>query len=152
MVVLTCVVPYCMHLLPIWAPSCSQPLVKKILGHPVEISAHISPTVAALAAAAAHPDWQCLDDIDVPLLQHPLSLAIDEAQHQNLLLSATSVRSRGLVLSMSLPHAGDWLNVVPSSSLGLKLQDRKLGLGGCSLRTRETELRTRIHETFFLFV
>ena len=103
----------------------SQPLVEKILGHPVDISTHISPAVAALAASAARPDWQCLDDIDVPLLQHPLSLAIDEAQHQNLLLSATSVRSRALVLSTSLPHAGDWLNVVPSPSLGLKLQDRE---------------------------
>ena len=79
----------------------------KILGHPVDISTHISLAVAALAAAAARPDKQCLDDIDVPLLQYPLFLAIDEAQHQNLLLSATSVRPRALVLSTSLPHAGD---------------------------------------------
>ena len=47
---------------------CSQPLVEKILSHPVDISTHASPAVAALATAAARPDWQCLDDIDVPLL------------------------------------------------------------------------------------
>ena len=89
----------------------SQPLVKKKLSHPVDISTHISPAVAALAAATACPDWQYLNDIDVTLLQHLLSLAIDEAQHQNLLLSTTSVCSQALVLSTSLPHAGDWLNV-----------------------------------------
>ena len=103
----------------------SKPLVEKILGHPVDISSHISPAVVALAEASARPDWQCLDDIDATLRQHALSLAIDKALHHTLLASATSVRSWALVLSTSLPHAGDWLNVVPSPSLGLKLQDRE---------------------------
>ena len=100
----------------------SQPLVERILGRPADISPHTSPAVAALATAAAR---QCLDDIDVPLRQHPLSLAIDKALHQNLLSSSPSIRSRALALSSSLPHAGDWLNVVPSPSLGLHLQDRE---------------------------
>ena len=103
----------------------SQPLVERILGRPADISPHTSPAVAALATAAARPDWQCLDDIDVPLRQHPLSLTIDKASHQNLLSSSPSIRSRALALSSSLPHAGDWLNVVPSPSLGLHLQDRE---------------------------
>ncbi len=32
---------------------------------------------------------------------------------------------RALTLSTSLPHGGDWLNVIPSSTLGLHLQDKK---------------------------
>ena len=34
-----------------------------------------------------------------------------------------SIRSGALALSSSIPHAGDWLNVVPSSALGLHLHD-----------------------------
>ena len=52
-----------------------------------------------------------------------MSHSIDEASFQLLLSSAPSTRSRALVLSSALPHAGDWLNVVPSPSLGLHLQD-----------------------------
>ena len=92
----------------------SQPLVERIFGRPADISPHTSPAVAALATAAARPDWQCLDDIYVPLRQHSLSLAIDEASHQNLLSSTPSIRSRALALSSSLPHAGDWRNVMLS--------------------------------------
>ena len=44
----------------------SQPLVERIFGRPADISPHTSPAVAAFATAAARPDWQCLDDIDVP--------------------------------------------------------------------------------------
>ena len=37
------------------------------------------PTVTALVTAANRPDWQSLEDIDAPLQQYHLSLAIDEA-------------------------------------------------------------------------
>ena len=53
-----------------------------------------------------------------------LSLAIDEALHQRLLSSAPSTHARTLALSSVLPHAGDWLNGVPSAALGL-LHDRE---------------------------
>ena len=65
------------------------------------------------------------EDIDLPLRQLSLSQAIDNASHRLLVSSATSIRSRALALSSSLPHAGDWLNVIPSSSLGLHLQDQE---------------------------
>ena len=42
-----------------------------------------------------------------------------------ILSSAPDVRSRALVLSSALPHAGDWLNVVPSTSLDLHLHDKE---------------------------
>ena len=105
--------------------SASKPLVEQILGHPAGPSPHTSPAVSALATAAAHPEWSSLDDINVPLQQRSLSLSIDEASFQHLLFSAPSIRSRALALSSSLPHAGNWLNVVPSTSLGLHLQDRE---------------------------
>ena len=111
--------------------STSKPLVERILGHPPGPSPHTSPAVSALATAAAHPDWSSLDDINVPLHQRSLSLSIDEACFQRLLTSAPSIRSRALALSSSLPHAGDWLSVVPSISLGLHLQDREFR---CCLR------------------
>ena len=109
----------------------SSALVERILGHSAGPSPQTSPAVSALATAAAHPDWSSLDDIDVPLHQRSLSLSIDEASFQRLLSSAPSIRSHALALSSSLPHAGDWLNVVPSTSLGLHLQDREFR---CCLR------------------
>ena len=103
----------------------SQGVVEKMLGHALILSPHTSSCVAALSTAASRPDWQTLEDIDVPLHQHSLSLAIDEASHQGLLSSAPSTRSHALALSSALPHAGDWLNGIPSAALGLHLQDRE---------------------------
>ena len=40
-----------------------------------------------------------------------------------LVTGAQDSRSRALALSTAIPHAGDWLNVVPSRALGLHLQD-----------------------------
>ena len=67
----------------------------------------------------------------MPLQQHSLSLAIDEAAHQRLLSSAPSSRDSALAHSSALPHAGDWLNGVPSAVLGLHLHDQEFR---CCLR------------------
>ncbi|CAI8054079.1 hypothetical protein GBAR_LOCUS29556 [Geodia barretti] len=40
-----------------------------------------------------------------------------------LLSSAPDTRCLALAQSCSLPHAGDWLNAVPSPSLGLHFMD-----------------------------
>ena len=111
--------------------SATAPLVERMLGHSVGPSLHTDSAVMALATAAAHPDWHRLGDIDVPLHQRSLSLSIDEASFQHLLSTAPSIRCRALALSSSLPHAGDWLNVLPSPSLSLHLQDREFR---CCLR------------------
>ena len=50
----------------------SQLLVEQILGHPPGPPPHIRSALSPLASAAVHPDWQSLDDIDVPLHQHSL--------------------------------------------------------------------------------
>ena len=67
----------------------------------------------------------------MPLKQQPLSAAIDEALHQHLLSTVPSVRARALALSSALPHAGNWLNGIPSSTLDLHLQDQEFR---CCLR------------------
>ena len=66
-----------------------------------------------------------MDSIDVSLRCRTLSRAIDLARFSCLLDSASDARSRALALSSSIPHAGDWLNVVPSTALGLHLLDRE---------------------------
>ncbi len=110
--------------------SVTNSLVLQILASPPDPSPHITPTVSCLATEAARPDWKCLDDIDVPLQQKCLSHVVDEACFQQLLDSAPTCRSRALALSSSL-HAGDWLNIIPSTTLGLHLHDREFR---CCLR------------------
>ena len=103
----------------------SQSLVREMLGCEPGPSPHTSSTVAALSSAASRPDWQLLEDIDVPLRQHALSLSIDEALYQHILATTPSIRARALAFSSALPHAGDWLNGVPSAALGLHLHDKE---------------------------
>ena len=64
-----------------------------------------------------------IEDIDVPLWQCALSNCTDEASVNFLLTSAPDLCSKALANSTTLPHAGDWLNIVPSKVLGLHLQD-----------------------------
>ena len=85
-------------------------------------------SISSLADAAERPDWTSLEEIDTPLRQRPLSFCIDEAVYNQLLSAAPDTPSRALVLSTSLPHAGDWLNVAPSSTLCLHLQDKEFRL------------------------
>ena len=79
----------------------------------------------------ARPNRWSLENIDVPIHQHHLSVAIDEASHHLLLSSAPTTRARSLALSSSLTYTFKWLNVIPSSTLGLHLQDRAFR---CSMR------------------
>ena len=56
------------------------------------------------------------------LTQKELSLRIDTNDLKNLVEYVASTRDKARLLSVQLPHAGDWLNVIPSSSLGLQLR------------------------------
>ena len=88
---------------------CTPPLPPASLG-----------AVADLAQLTGR-SWLSLEDVDVPLQQKRLSRCIDEASFNTLIDSAPDPRSRALARSSALPHAGDWLNVVPSRSLGLHI-------------------------------
>ena len=104
---------------------CAQPLVERILGYPPGPSPHMSPSVFALALAANQPAWSSLDSIDVSIRQKSLSVAIDDAVYNQLIASVPDTRHKALALSSSLPHAGDWLNVIRSASLGLYIHDQE---------------------------
>ena len=105
-----------------------KPLISKILGHPPKQPSHLPSILSALVKAAARPEWCSINEIDIPLFQHCLSHAIDEASFSALVDTAPDARSKALALSSAIPHAGDWLNVVPSSALGLCLQDQEFRL------------------------
>ena len=106
--------------------SCFQaaPLVSSILGHEVPtISPHLQEAFESLSSCCSDRNWLDIEDIDVPLRQRCLSRVIDEHLYASLLSSSPDPRSRALVLSSSIPHASDWLKVVPCSALGLHLRD-----------------------------
>ena len=103
----------------------SRDLIELIIEHPPAISPSLPSCISALAEAAARPLWSSIEDIDVPLQQHFLSYEIDRAAFDILLASAPDRHSRTFVLSCSVPHAGEWLNVISSPSLGLHLMDRE---------------------------
>ena len=101
----------------------SAHLVAEILNRSPPPSPHSSDALLLLASAVDRPDWSSIEDIDVPVPQCHLSWAIDQARFESFLQKAPDVRSRALALSSSIRHAGDWLNVVPCSNLGLHLVD-----------------------------
>ena len=101
----------------------SEVLVSDILGHHAKAPQHLPNAINALARVVARPDRISAESIDVPLRSHSLFHSVDEACFSFLFESSPDVRSRALALSSALPHAGDWLNVVPSSALGLHLMD-----------------------------
>ena len=100
----------------------SGPLVSSILNRLTAVL--LGNSVAQLAAAANHPEWTSLDNIDVIIIQQStLSRAIDQALFDSVYAQSPDARSRAILLSTSIRHAGDWLNVVPSPALGLHLSD-----------------------------
>ena len=54
--------------------SLSQPSIEMMLGCHPGSSLHTSSNLASLAIAAARPNWQCLDDVEVPLHQRSLMM------------------------------------------------------------------------------
>ena len=101
----------------------SKLLVARILGRVPEASSHQAPALLDLASAADRHDCRSIEDVDVPLRQRHLSHSIDEASYIHLITGAPDTRSKALALSTAIPHAGDWLNVIPSHALGLHLHD-----------------------------
>ena len=85
-------------------------------------------SLSCLAEAASRPEWLTIQEIDVPLRQHSLCRSVDIASYHHLLSEAPDSRCRALALSSAISHAGDWLNVVPSSTLGLHLHDLEFRL------------------------
>ena len=74
--------------------------------------------MSAIAYAASRSYWQCLGDIDIPIRQRALSIAIDKASFFHLISFAPSTHSCTLALSSSLPHVFDWLTLPPWATVG----------------------------------
>ena len=101
----------------------SRLLVARICGRAPSTSIHLAPALVSLAESVGREDWSSIEEVDVPLRQRHLSKAIDQAVSADLYSAAPDTRSKALALSTAIPHAGDWLNVVPSHALGLHLHD-----------------------------
>ena len=103
-------------------------LASQILCYTPNLPLALLMAISSLAYSVNRPMWHHLEDIDLPLHQKSLSRLIDEVYFSSLIEAFPDVRSKALALSTSLPHAGDWLNVVPSPALGLCLLDQEFRL------------------------
>ena len=65
--------------------SSTRALVERIREYELGPSRQSDSTLAALSTAMARSDWQVVGNVDVPLKQHALSVAIDEVMHQHFL-------------------------------------------------------------------
>ena len=103
---------------------------QQILGRVPASTNHMTHALQDLAKNVGRDDWTSIEDVDVALRQRHLSKAIDQAVFDDLCATAPNIRFKALALSSSIPHAGDWLNVVPSTALGLHLFDWEYVLAG----------------------
>ena len=67
----------------------------------------------AFCVCIGRPPLSSFDDFETPISQKYLSHLIEDSLYNSLLSSAPNTRHRALALSSSLPHAGDWLSVLP---------------------------------------
>ena len=101
----------------------STNLVVGILNRSPPLYSHINSALSHLDSVANQPNWSSTEEIDVPIRQRHLCRAIDQARFNSFLNDVPDTRSKALALSTSIRHAGDWLNVVPCSALGLNSVD-----------------------------
>ena len=82
---------------------------------------HLQKAVASFNNQVSMLDSITVDAaLAVPPYQHTLSKKLDNYLFQSLLSSASPV-NKARLLSVSAPHAGSWISVVPSTGLGLHL-------------------------------
>ena len=100
----------------------SSSIVESILGSSPS-GPDLSSSLSDLSSLSGRSDWSSIQDVDCPLQQRFLSNTIYSHSFKSLLSSSPDNRSRAFLLSSSIPHAGAWLQAVPSSSLGLLFPD-----------------------------
>ena len=102
----------------------SQPLIRDLLHLPPEESSATLPP-ALLHLLSAKQGVEATSESLEGVSQKMASLAIDLNNKDSLLQHYTregKTREVARLNSLGLPHAGEWLNVVPSPSLGLNLR------------------------------
>ena len=106
----------------------SRPLVSAILNRTPSSFPHLQSALSHLATVTNHSEWVSEESVDVRVCQSSLGRAVDQTQFDQFLENSPDVRSRAIALSSSVHHAGDWLNVVPCSALGLHRSNWELRL------------------------
>jgi hypothetical protein len=111
----------------------TEELTKKMLGEDI-CPRNTSPAMSLLSNATAN----ATTPLDYPLsatsaTQKSLSRRVDEIRLFKLVEATTDTHQRALLSSVQLKHTGDYLNVIPSPQLGLKLQDTEFRLA-CQFR------------------
>ena len=61
----------------------------------------------------------------IAVSQKMISLEIDKKLKISLIQSLTEKRDKARLASLGLPHAGDWLNVIPSPILSLHVRPQE---------------------------
>ena len=103
----------------------SQPLRQDILGHTGEEDESVSLPPALLTLLNSTLEEEVTVETLVGVSQKEVSLNVDLHNHRLLISHYTRegvVRDIARLASLGLPHAGDFLNVVPSPALGLHLR------------------------------
>ncbi len=106
----------------------TQPLVERILDHPLNLDAYLGNAVVSLSSSASRTDWVKTDHIDIPLRQRPLSRAIDEVI---LYTKNCWTPLPPPVPALWLPYRTPETEYPPAPALGLYMQDREFR---CCLR------------------
>ena len=112
----------------------SQLLIQSLLGVDHELpvedpeNGNLSPQL--LAAISAAQGEEALEADLVGLNQHQMSSKVDLHQQRQLIdgIEEEDVREVARISSLSLPHAGDWLNTAPLTALGLHLRSSEFVL------------------------
>ena len=105
--------------------SSSRPIVDSLLNPPLPHRS-LAASFPLLQAATGNPTFSSLDLLPPDFSQNSLSKLIDK-HSLSLLQNNVELRDRARLLSLSLPHAGDWLDVLPSPTLQLHLDSRTFG-------------------------
>ena len=105
----------------------AQPLLQKLLG--TDGQDNQTPVLAPniLAALTVTMGEEAKEEELVGLAQRHLGAKVDKEQERKRLelVEEGDTEEMARLKSLTLPHSGDWLNVVPSSALGLHLRPQE---------------------------
>ena len=104
----------------------SRPIVDKIIP-PNVCRRSLADAFALLQQYSGNATYVSEDFLPPDFNQHSLSREID-SNFASILLDKAEPRDRARLLSLSLPHAGDFLDATPSPALGLHLDSRSFGV------------------------
>ena len=103
----------------------SQPIIDSLLTLPLP-PRPLDSSFPLLQAVTGNPTFTSADLLPPEFTQNSLSKLIDQNTLAHIRGEA-GIRDSARLLSLSLPHAGDFLDVIPSPTLSLQLDSRSFG-------------------------